>query len=147
MYDFQRCPKIVAIKAYNAFKAIREQKPAKPGIRLRDVEPATIGSIGEAAVKLGLAGVPLPEAIQQIAIKIPQVNVSDCLRRVAAESLADVEVIRKDLFEMFGDISIIGKGEGRIPDLAGTVQPDYIALGLVGLPSKRKAGEVQSSED
>jgi hypothetical protein len=142
MYDFQRCPKIVAIKAYNAFRAVREEPPPEPVRQLRFVEPATIGSIGEAAVKLGLAGVPISRAIQQIALKIPQVNVSNYLRQIAIESLAGVEVIRKNLAERFGDIAIIGKGEGRNPDLAGTVQPDYIAF-----PSKGKEPIIVESKD
>lgn len=142
MYDFQRCPKIIAIKAYNAFKAIREQTHAEPSSQLRVAEPQIIGSIGEAAVKFGLEGVPMSKAIQQIALKIPEVNVSDYLRQIAIESLAGVEIIRKNLKERFGEIAIIGKGQGRSPDLAGTVQPDYIAL-----PSKDKEPIIVESKE
>lgn len=90
MYDFQRCPKIVAIKAYNALRAIRKETSAESTKQPRAVEPAIIGSIGEAAVRLGFAGVPVSTAIQQIAVKIPQIKVSGYLRRIATESLAGV---------------------------------------------------------
>lgn len=84
--------------------------------------------IGEAAVKLGFQGLPKAAAMQQIARAIPQTNVSGYLKEIALESLRGVEEIRARLAEQYDKLTIIGKGEGRHPDLAGTVRPDFIAL-------------------
>jgi hypothetical protein len=93
LYDFRRCPKIVAIKAYKTLRTCREDSFAEPATRV--LEPAVIGSIGEAAVELSFSAVPASIAIQRIAAKIPQVNVSDHLRQIAIESLAGVKLIRQ----------------------------------------------------
>ena len=130
LYDFQRCPKIVAIKSDRALRAIRDrdvtplQAPAKPRI----LEPAIIGSIGEAAVRLGLSGIPASAAMRQIQSKIPEVNVNSFLSQIAVDSLAGVESVKKKLAKEFGGITIVGRGEGRNPDLVGTVRPDFVAF-------------------
>ncbi len=124
LYDFMRCPKIVAIKAHRALTEVRE--PAPP--IQRKVEPATLGKIGEAAVKLGFAGIPLTTGIQQIARIVPDVNLNEHLLQIAQESLRGAEQIRHRLAEEYGEITIIGKGQGRHPDLAAAVMPDFIAF-------------------
>jgi hypothetical protein len=123
-YDYRRCPKIVAIKAYRAIRAVRENRRSEP----RELEPATIGMIGEAAVKLGFQGVPRAVAMQQIAHAIPQVKFNEYLEEIAIQSLKGVEEVRGKLAREYGDITIIGKGEGRHPDLAGKVRPDFVAF-------------------
>jgi len=124
LYDYRRCPKIVAIKAYRTIRAVRENRRSEP----RELEPATIGMIGEAAVKLGFQGVPRTVAMQQIAQAIPQVKFNEYLEEIASQSLKGVEEIRRKLAGEYGDITIIGKGEGRHPDLAGRVRPDFLAF-------------------
>lgn len=124
IYDYRRCPKIVAIKAYTAIRAKREDHPRLP----RQFEPVTIGMIGEAAVALGFQGVPRPDAVERIARMIPQLRVSQYLQEIAVDSLKGVEEVRSDLAKEYGDITISGKGEGRHPDCAGTVRPDFIAF-------------------
>lgn len=124
LYDYRRCPKVVAIKAYRALRAVRETRLSKP----RVLEPATIGMIGEAAVKLGFQGLPRTEAMRQISLRIPQVKINEYLQEIAIESLRGVEEIKRKLAKDFGTVNIIGRGEGRHPDLAGKVKPDFIAL-------------------
>ncbi len=124
LYDYRRCPKIVAIKAYRALRAVREPRLSQP----RELEPATIGMIGEAAVKLGFQGLPRTEAMKQITLRIPQVKINDHLQEIAIESLRGVEEVRRKLAKEYGIVNIIGRGEGRHPDLAGKVRPDFIAL-------------------
>lgn len=124
MYDFQRCPKIVAIKAYRALRDVPEKPLAQP----RELEPATIGKVGEIAVRMGLQGMPQNIALERIARVIPQMSLSDSLREIASESLHGVGKVREELADEYGDLTIIGKGEGRHPDLAGRVLPDFIAF-------------------
>ena len=124
LYDFGRCPKIVAIKAYRAIRAPQETHLQSP----RLAEPTTIGKIGEVAVKLSLQGTPTREAMQSIVRTIPEIEVNGYLEEIASESLRGMEEIRRDLESQYAKVSIIGRGEGRHPDLAGTARPDFIAM-------------------
>jgi hypothetical protein len=124
LYDYRRCPKIVAIKAYRALRAVREKRRGEP----RELEPATIGMIGEAAVKLGFQGLPKAVAMEQISQAIPQVSFNEYLEEIASQSLKGVEKVRAKLAREYGELTIIGKGEGRHPDLPGKVRPDFIAF-------------------
>lgn len=123
LYDYRRCPKIVAIKAHRKLNEVPRRGPA----RVRSIEPAVIGMIGEAAVKLGLQGAPRATAIEQISATIPQTDVSVYLKQIALESLEGVEQIRRQLEKQYGQLTVIGRGEGRHPDLAGKVRPDFVA--------------------
>jgi hypothetical protein len=104
-----------------------------------------IGRIGETALRLGFAEVreggavdrvsanKLAEVEERVSMEqirrfVPEVNTNMHLRAIALESLKGVKEIRRRLTQEYGKISIIGKGEGRHPDLAGIVQPDYIAF-------------------
>jgi hypothetical protein len=92
------------------------------------VEPTTIGKIGEVAVKLSLQGIPAREAMRGIAQSIPEIEGDDYLEQIASESLRGMEEIRKNLESQYTKVTIIGRGEGRHPDLAGTARPDFIAM-------------------
>ena len=125
LYDYRRCPKIVAIKAYGAIRISRETKQIQ---HRRIAEPAIIGKIGEAAVKLSLQGLPKHEALKQITHSIPEVRVNEYLAQIAAESVEGMDEIRKSLKGAYKTVTIVGRGEGRHPDLAGTARPDFICL-------------------
>lgn len=84
--------------------------------------------IGEAAVKLGFQGLPRAAAMGQIAQAIPQMNFNEYLQEIASQSLKGVEEVRAKLAREYGELTIIGKGEGRHPDLPGKVRPDFIAF-------------------
>ena len=125
LYDYGRCPKIVAIKAHRALTAPHERHlPPQP----RLVEPTTIGKIGEVAVKLSLQGLPTREAMRGITRSVPEIDGNDYLEEIASESLRGMEEIRRDLESQYAKVTIIGRGEGRHPDLAGTARPDFIAM-------------------
>jgi hypothetical protein len=123
IYDYRRCPKIVAIKANRALKTTPKPEP----VQVRQIEPAVVGKIGEAAVKLGFQGVPRAEAMERISAAIPETDVGAYLKQIALEALKGVEEIRRQLSEEYRELSIIGRGEGRHPDLAGRVRPDFVA--------------------
>lgn len=125
LYDYRRCPKIVAIKAYRAVRISREAKEIQ---ERRISEPATIGKIGEAAVKLSLQGVPKHEVLRQITHSIPEIRVNEYLAQIAAQSVEGMDEIRKSLKAAYESVTIVGRGEGRHPDLAGTARPDFIGL-------------------
>jgi len=125
LYDYGRCPKIVAIKAYRALTAV---PTAHVEERVRVQEPATIGKIGEMAVKLTLQGVPSHETLNHIAHAVPQVKINEYLAQIAAQSVEGMDEIRRSLKAAYKEVTIVGRGEGRHPDLAGTARPDFIGL-------------------
>jgi len=115
LYDYFRCPKIVAINAYKALNAM----PTRPPMSYR---------IDEEAVELGFSGVSKTSARTQIAEALPEINLNDYLKQVVSESLKGMEKIRETLKEEYGEIEIIGRTEGHHPDLACTRRPHYIAF-------------------
>jgi hypothetical protein len=125
LYDYGRCPKIVAIKAYRAITASPAPPPAE---HARVQEPATIGKIGEMAVKLTLEGLPKQETLMHIAHSVPEIKVNEYLAQIAAQTVEGMEEIRRSLNAAYKEVTIIGRGEGRHPDLAGTARPDFIGL-------------------
>ena len=124
LYDYGRCPKIVAIKAYRAITS----PPPTPAEHPRVLEPATIGKIGELAVKLSLQGVPKQETLTHITHSIPQIRINEYLAQIATQSVEGMEEIRRSLNAAYKEVRVIGRGEGRHPDLAGTARPDFIGL-------------------
>lgn len=124
LYDYERCPKIVAIKAYRALTA----PPTAPLPQPRIQEPTAIGKIGEMAVKLTLEGVPRHETLTRITHSIPQVRINEYLAQIATESVEGMEEIRESLHAAYKEVTIVGRGEGRHPDLAGVARPDFIGL-------------------
>ena len=79
-------------------------------------------------MKLGFQGLPRPIAMERIARAIPQVNFNEYLEEIAFQSLKGVEKVRARLAKEYGELTIIGRGEGRHPDLPGRVRPDFIAF-------------------
>jgi len=124
LYDYGRCPKIVAIKAYRALTAV----PAVHVEERRAQDPGTIGKIGEMAVQLTLRGVPKHETLSQISRSVPQIRMNEYLAQIAAQSVEGMDEIKKSLKAAYKEVTIVGRGEGRHPDLAGTARPDFIGL-------------------
>ena len=124
LYDYGRCPKIVAIKAYRALTAT----PSTHAVERRIQEPATIGKIGEMAVKLSLQGVPKNETLSRITHSVPQIKINEYLAQIASQAVEGMDEIRKSLQAAYKEVTIVGRGEGRHPDLAGTARPDFIGL-------------------
>lgn len=115
----------MAIKAYRAVRISREAREIQDR---RISEPATIGKIGEAAVKLSLQGIPKHEVLKQITHSIPEIRVNEYLAQIATQSVEGMDEIRKSLKGAYESVTIVGRGEGRHPDLAGTARPDFIGL-------------------
>jgi hypothetical protein len=129
LYDYERCPKIVAIKANRALTTpLTTPTPAPPAQERRIQEPATIGKIGEMAVALTLEGLPKHETLNRITHSIPQIRMNEVLAQIATQSVEGMDEIRRSLNAAYGEVSIIGRGEGHHPDLAGTAKPDFIGL-------------------
>ena len=66
--------------------------------------------------------------MRNIVHKVPEIKESDYLEEIASESLRGMEEIRKNLESQYAKVTIIGRGEGRHPDLAGAARPDFIAM-------------------
>ena len=124
LYDYGRCPKIVAIKAYRALNAVSRGYAEER----RVLEPATVGKIGEIAVKLTLQGVSKHETLSRITHSVPQIKMNEYLAQIATQSVEGMDEIRKSLKAAYKEVTIVGRGEGRHPDLAGTARPDFIGL-------------------
>jgi hypothetical protein len=56
------------------------------------------------------------------------VKINDYLAQIATESVEGMDEIRRSLKAAYKEVRIIGRGEGRHPDLAGTARPDFIGL-------------------
>jgi hypothetical protein len=97
-------------------------------------EPATIGKIGEMAVKLALQGVPKHQTLNLITHAVPEIKINEYLAQIAAQAVEGMDEIRKSLNAAYKEVAIVGRGEGRHPDLAGTARPDFIGLTKNGGP-------------
>ena len=80
------------------------------------------------AVKLTLQGLPKHETLQEITRSVPEVRINEYLAQIANQSVEGMDEIRRSLKAAYRDVRIVGKGEGRHPDLAGTARPDFIGL-------------------
>jgi hypothetical protein len=80
------------------------------------------------AVKLTLQGVPKHETLSRISHDVPQIKINEYLAQIAAQSVEGMDEIRKSLKAAYKEVTIVGRGEGRHPDLAGTARPDFIGL-------------------
>ena len=115
----------MAIKAYRAITSTHAPTLSE---QRRVQEPATIGKIGEMAVQLALQGVSKDETLRHITRSIPEIKINEYLAQIAAQSVEGMEEIRRSLNAAYKEVTIIGRGEGRHPDLAGTARPDFIGL-------------------
>ena len=118
VYDYLRCPKILAAKAYSLLRQI----PIR--VLLQTGEPKHIRKVRAAAVKLIFEGSSPLAAIQRVK-SVTQLS-RDELENVA-EFLFKTEKVRRKLAEEYGEIIATCKGMGKHPDLAEYVQPDLIA--------------------
>jgi hypothetical protein len=146
LYDFVRCPKIVSYKAFRTIQTILHPPPPKVSPSVREIEPAIVGKIGERAVEIALGEREKPVTtaamVQELVRTVPEADLNEHLKAIAYESLRGMATIRNRLMEEYGQITILGKGSGRHPDLSGRVQPDYIAFA-----AKRKAPIIVEVKD
>src|SRR6266480_3440495 len=144
VFDYKRCPKIVAIKTYRKTRTRKERsEPNDSGIPL----PNIVGQIGEAAVRLAFSGTDeRDESVGECSLvhrktegkRIAQLillrlNLIDRgmqmdLELLAEKTLDGLKEIRADIDRALGPLTIIGRGESRYGALPTCGYPDYVAL-------------------
>jgi len=144
VYDYQRCPKIVAFKAMQAMKALSQPAP-KPVAARHQVgkEPQTIGRATELAVETALSIKELPKGdiiriqqspqVQQLLQRrlldeISPSRLTAYVKLLAADALKGAITLRKKVEESYGNIRLLGRCESRNPLMPSKVQPDYVAF-------------------
>ena len=144
VFDYKRCPKIVAIKTYRKTRTRKERsEPNDSGIPL----PNIVGQIGEAAVRLAFSGTDerdesfgecslvhrKTEGKRIAQLILLRLNLIDRgmqmdLELLAEKTLEGLKEIRADIDRALGPLTIIGRGESRYGALPTCGYPDYVAL-------------------
>lgn len=138
VYDYFRCPKIVAIKAYRHLYPPERKKEA-PARAEPEVPASIVGKIGEAAVAAAFS----PEALavetiaklketvtQQTASTVSNMGVviDENARRILDETVNGLADIRNFITEEFGDVQVIGRGKCKNGSFPGEALPDFVAV-------------------
>jgi len=118
VYDYLRCPKILAAKAYSLLRQI----PIRVVPQARETKH--IRKVRATAVRLIFEGSSPLTAIQQVK-SVTRLSMDE-LGKVT-EFIFKTEKLRRKLTEEYGEIIATCKGMGKHPDLAEYVQPDLIA--------------------
>ena len=139
MYDYLRCPKIVALKTNRDF--VRPEPIKKKASRNI---PYEIGTIGEMATREILsAGDEEFEGREEFKTKhreerVPRlmelnlaqkgIQLDDYMKGILKETLDGLNSIKGYLEDEYGRIRVLGKAESRNGLLPGTIRPDFIAM-------------------
>jgi len=144
VFDYKRCPKIVAIKTY---RRTRTKKQRLERGESRVPLPNIVGQIGEAAVQLAFSGTDerdesfgegslvhqKTEGKRIAQLILSRLNLMDKgmqmdLEILAEKTLEGLKEIRADIYRALGLLTIIGRGESRYGALPTCGYPDYVAL-------------------
>ena len=145
VFDFKRCPKIVAIKTYRTTRAKRLRPEAdQTGIPI----PNIVGQIGEAAAQLAFSGsvdasdwslsggnLALRDILDRRISHLIRSRLSAIEKRIqldlellARETIDGLKEIKGEIDQALGPLTIIGRGESRYGALPTCGYPDYVAL-------------------
>ena len=144
IFDYKRCPKIVAIKTY---RTTRTKKPRpemnEPKVPIRNI----VGQIGEAAVRLAFSGTDdrdesfgedslllrktLGNRIAQLimsGLNLMDKGIQMDLELLAKKTIEGLREIKPEIDLALGPMTVIGRGESRYGALPTCGYPDYVAL-------------------
>ncbi len=144
IFDYKRCPKIVAIKTYRTTRTKKLRLEVnEPKIPI----PNIVGLIGEAAAQFTFSGnddggksleednlvrrrTPEKRIVQLIMLRLNLMDkgIQMDLEVLAKKTLEGLKGIRKEIHQALGPLAIIGRGESRYGALPTCGYPDYIAL-------------------
>lgn len=138
VYDYLRCPKIVAIKAYRSLHAPEEEEEVIPRAQPK-VSASIIGKIGEVAVAAAFSPAAvaaktiteLKETVtQQARMSVADLGVviDENAQRILDETVKGLADIRSLITEEFGDVQVIGRGGCRNGPFPGEALPDFVAV-------------------
>lgn len=145
VYDYQRCPKIVAIKTYRSTRTKRLRSDLDAS---RVPLPNIVGQIGEAAVELAFSAsfdeddrssvagswstrrIPEKKIVQLISSRFNLIEkgIQLDLELLAKKTIEGLREIRTEVDSALGPLTIIGRGETRYGALPTCGFPDYVAL-------------------
>ena len=139
MYDYLRCPKIVALRTNRDF--FRPEPIKKKASRSI---PYEIGTIGEMATREILSAgdeefegreefktehreerVP---RLMELSLAQKGIQLDDYMKGILKETLDGLSSIKGYLEDEYGRIRVLGKAESRNGLLPGTIRPDFIAM-------------------
>jgi hypothetical protein len=129
VFDYNRCPKIVAIKAMLAMRAPVATEPLQPSAR---GGPVAIGRANELAIEAAFSGDQSQLALKALEAKLtgqfsPE-RLSEDLKTIAFKALEGTVAIREKIKQEYGTIRILGKGESRNPLMRSKILPDFVAF-------------------
>lgn len=136
LYDYGRCPKIVAYKAYRSLRV--ERRPIEE-VSAAPSESTVIGKIGEFAIAAGFQGGGIPSSVEldsRVVERLEDVGiqVDDRVREILVETTKGLPEILTEVQEAYGYLKIIGKGVSRSGFLPSQANPDFVAVTSTGLP-------------
>lgn len=135
VYDYFRCPKIVAIKVFR--KLNQPDEAEGPPRRQPEVPASVIGKIGEAAVVAAFSPAAavaksvtmLKEAITsqtRDSVVSMGVVVDANAARILEETTKGIAEVRASIVKEFGDVQVIGRGGCKNGPFPGEALPDFV---------------------
>ena len=133
VYDYTRCPKIVAIKTYRLIH------PPKPKVVSR-IEPVVsrslTGKIGELSTALSLSteGGDEEEIEDEVIDEVGSTlvrrgeRIDGLAREMIKETVVGLRETRRYIRDEYGNVKVIGKGRCKNGPFPGTAIPDLVAL-------------------
>lgn len=143
VFDYKRCPKIVAIKTYRKTRTRKvRSEPDESGVPL----PNIVGQIGEAAVQFAFSdsfgqeptgrdslspGKILERRIAQLVmsrLNLVKKGIQLDLELLAKKTVEGLSRIKPEIERALGPLTVIGRGESHYGALPTCGYPDYVAL-------------------
>src|SRR2546425_9889316 len=143
VFDYKRCPKIVAIKTYQKTRTRKvKSEPDDSSVPL----PNVIGQIGEAAVQFAFSdsfgqeslardslspGKNVERRIAQLVmsrLNLVEKGIQLDLELLAKKTIEGLREIKPEIERALGPMTVIGRGESRYGALPTCGYPDYVAL-------------------
>ncbi len=138
-YDYERCPKIVAYKAYRELHL-----PPRARIQSAQVsiERNLAGKVAEIAVKEAFAGGDREEEFDQKTFERSVLRsvsacshiIDDQVLALVRSTIAGVARVREKLLEAYGEVRVLGKGQSRSGLAPALGLFDFVALHDRGPP-------------
>ena len=145
VYDYLKCPKIVAFKAYMSLRERPSTSRRAGGLRhetgvigeitarrmlAEDVSKYTPSKLGDD--KPGGQDIPGDYTQRMTLMKKDlgehRIALDETIGGIFKETLKGLEVIKRQINDQYGKINVIGRGESRNGLLSSTSRPDFVAV-------------------
>jgi hypothetical protein len=128
VFDYQRCPKIVAIKAMHAMQTpVARELPHPVGS-----DPTAIGKANEIAIEAAFSDNAPQDALKALEAKLAgqfsSERLNDNVKAIALAALEGAMVIKEKVEKEYGAVKILGKCESRNPLMPSKILPDFVAF-------------------